>query len=81
MAHDVSVVLRAILYVTNLSNRRKNLRAIVWQKLPVPFQEFLQSTYVRSKQVRDFFHQDDSLDTSTSLWVKGLTDVTAEDLP
>ena len=78
MAHEVSAVLRAILVVTNLKKRRNNLRAIVWQKLPVPFQVFLQSTYAGCDQVRDFFQQDESFDASTTLWVKELTDVSSD---
>ena len=74
MAHAMGDVLRSILEVKNLSNRRKSFRSVVWQKLPVPFQEFLQTTYVGSGQAREFFLQDATFDPTSSLWVAGLTE-------
>ena len=52
--------LRPLYWVTKSKEKKKAWGACTWQKLPVPFQRFLNSEY---EDIRHYFIDDDRIDT------------------
>ena len=69
MATQIADVIRCMVYRTNAASRRRDLRNIVWQKLPSPFCEIHRQKY--GQNVIHLFAEEEDFDPTKSLWVEG----------
>ena len=57
---EIFDALRPLYFLQNLKEKRKAWWLCTWQRLPVPFQEFLESEH---RGISDYFQHDDTIHT------------------